>query len=339
MNSRNKIGIKKIALYLFLLIFVGLLIWITFFRSSNSPELQKVTIAQTGDFFLYAPLYISLDGGFFEKNGLKVNIISTGGDDKTWAAVLSNNADFGIADPTFVAVSDERGVPGKAIANIVNGVPFWGITYDTTIKFINSPKDLGAYSVATFPSPSTAYTLQKKMFIDGHLKPNIKEGGFGTLIAMLKANQANIALELEPNVSQAVDDGAKIVYSLSTIYGDFAITGLTATPDKLSKNPELAQKVVCSIQQSLDYIHNHLDSALLLLEKRFPEIKKDVAESALRRVVDAGIIPHDAVISDSAWKKAILLRKDVGDLKNSKSMETYVDNSFAEFAKKNCSRN
>ena len=48
--------------------------------------------------------------------------------DKTWAAVLSGSAEFGVADPTFVAISAERGQNGVVVASLVNGVPCWGIT-------------------------------------------------------------------------------------------------------------------------------------------------------------------------------------------------------------------
>src|SRR5687767_5433448 len=81
---------------------------------------EAITIAQPGDFFLYAPLYVAIDAGFFAKEGLAVTLVSTGGDEKTWAAVISGSARFGIADPTFVAISAARGHPGKVVASIVN---------------------------------------------------------------------------------------------------------------------------------------------------------------------------------------------------------------------------
>ncbi|MDB9509157.1 ABC transporter substrate-binding protein [Microcystis aeruginosa CS-338/01] len=82
-------------------------------QDQNTGGIQKITIAQFGDVFIYAPLYIAIDAGFFQKQGLDVSLISTGGDEKTWAAVISGNASFGVADPTFVAVSESRGQPGR----------------------------------------------------------------------------------------------------------------------------------------------------------------------------------------------------------------------------------
>jgi len=117
--------------------------------STGSPPVP-VTIAQAGDFYLYAPLYIAQDRGFFAKRGAKVTIVSTGGDEKTWAAVLSGDAQFGVADPTFIAIASQRGQAGKIIATVVNGVPFWGITKNPQVSGVRS-----CNHTTPFPPPAS----------------------------------------------------------------------------------------------------------------------------------------------------------------------------------------
>ena len=300
------------------------------YRSRPPAAQQSITIAQAGDFYLYAPVYIAAEKGYFTNNGLSVTIVSTGGDEKTWAAVISGSAQFGVSDPTFIAIANQRGQPGKIIATIVNGVPFWGITKNPSVPTITKPSDLDSFTVATFPSPSTAYTLQRKMFESGGLKPKIREGGFGTLMALLEAGQADIALELEPNVSQAATNGYKIVYSLSDVYGDFTITGLTTTPDYIRNNPEVVAAVVKSIGEAMVFLQQNPEQSAEILAKRFPEIKKEVAVAALHRVLSAGIIPKTPVVAEDAWRKALQLRIDVGDVKPSSNIMEFVDNTFAK---------
>jgi NitT/TauT family transport system substrate-binding protein len=310
--------------------------WVLSHRNGPPVAAKKITIAQYGDVFLYAPLYIAKEAGLFAKNGLDVSLVSTGGDEKTWAAVISGSASFGVADPTFVAISEKRGQPGRVIASVVNGVPFWGISYKQQIKPFVSPKDLNDYTVATFPAPSTAFTLQRKMFMQADLTPKIREGAFGTLLAMLRSNQADIALELEPNVSQAEQDGARIVYSMQDLYGDFALTGLTATPELLARDPGLARSVVCGLQMALDYVRTQPEASLKILTQRFPEIKPEIAKSAFSRLLNAGIVPKSVVIQKSAWEKALSLRVEVGDLSAPQPMDAYVDNTFAVSAEQLC---
>src|SRR5258708_4947071 len=226
-------------------------------KRDDSSTLTKIKVAQFADVFLYMPLYLAKDNGFFKEQGLDIDIINTGGDDKTYAAVISGDAQFGIADPTFVAIARSKGQGGQVVASIVNGVPFWGITKKSSVPIITDPKMLKGYSVATFPAPSTAYTLQKEMFEKAGLPPNIRESAFGTLIAQLDSGQADIALELEPNVSLAIQQGARIVYSMPEVYGDFAITGVSVSDDLVRRHPEQIQAFVRAVEKALRFAREH----------------------------------------------------------------------------------
>ncbi len=302
-------------------------------RDTTSTQKEKVTIAEFGEVFIYAPLYIAQEKGFFNEEGLDVTIVPTGGDEKTFATLLSGDAQFGVADPTFTAISGERGQPGQVIASIVSGVPFWGIAKNTPVPEIKTPSELSTYSVATYPSPSTAYTLQKNMFDRGGLKPNIKETAFGSLLAALDANQIDIALELEPVVSTAVKNGARIVYAMPDHYGDFALTGITALPAYLNKHPETAQNVVNAIQKALTYIHNNPEGAAEVMNKRFPDIDPIIAKNAIQNLTKGNVIPKNALVSKAGWDAAIQLRVNAGDLKQNAKYETFVATHFAQQAK------
>jgi NitT/TauT family transport system substrate-binding protein len=305
-------------------------------RSSLAPpqsqqiKSRSIKIAQFGDVFLYAPIYIAKDAGFFKNRNLDVSFVSTGGDDKTWAAVLSGSAVAGVADPTFIAISANQGLSGKVIASIVSKAPFWGITFKQDIAPFTDPKDLKTHSVATFPSPSTAFTLQTKMFKLGGLRPNIRQGSFGTLLTILKANQADIALEIEPNVTQALNQGANVLYGMDKIYGEFQTTGLTVPSHLINKNSSLYLDIVCSVSDAMAYIRSNHDASVALLSKRFPEIPTKVASDALRRMTISEVIPSNVRISKTAWDNAILLRKQVGDLDDGGEYSRFVDNSFAD---------
>ena len=301
-------------------------------NTEKKSKLQKVKVAQFGEVFLYMPLYIADGMGFFKDEGLEIEITNTGGDDKTFAAVISGAATFGIADPTFVAIAKEKGQNGKVIASVVNGVPFWGVTKNKSIPEIKSGKQLNGYKVATFPSPSTAYTLQYDMFEDAGLKPNIRQGAFGALLPMLDARQVDIALELEPNVSTAVHNGAKIVYSMADIYGDFAITGVTVSEETAKSKKELMQKFVNALERAEQYAHTYPDSAIQFANKKFPDLNDAIVAKAMKRMIASNTLPKSAIISKEAWEKAIALRKEVGEIKSMETARSVLDMSYASKA-------
>jgi len=299
-------------------------------KKQGDSQLETVKVAQFNEFFLYMPLYLADVKGFFAEERLKIEIINTGGDDKTFAAVIGGSAAFGIADPTFVAIAKEQGMGGKVVAGIVNGVPFWGVAKNHAIPEIKEPTQLRGYSVATFASPSTAYTLQYDMFEKAGLKPNIKQGSFGTLWTMVEAGQADIALELEPNVSIAATQGGKVLYSLAEVYGDFAITGVTVSEETAAKKPELVQRFVNALQKSVKFAHTYPDSVAFYAAKLFPDIDKSVSANAVNRIIGTNTLPKSIVISEEAWDKAIKLRHSAGDIKSLETAKSVLDMSFAE---------
>jgi NitT/TauT family transport system substrate-binding protein len=298
-----------------------------------APVVRKITIAQFGHVFLYLPLYVAKDKGFFAEQNLDVTLVSTGGDDKTFAAVAGGSAQFGVADPVFTAIAREQGKGGKVIASLVNGVPFWGVTFRKNLGEIDSPAKFAGLRFATYPSPSTNYAIMaetlKTAGVSG--KSPIVQGAFGTLLALLKANKADVAMEIEPVASIAVKDGARVVYSAARKFGDFAVTGITATDELLAKDPELAQAVVTAIAKSVTWIRADFEGALAVAKTEFPEIPEDVLRNALRRILDDGIIPSTVILGEPAWNAAVQLRRSLGDIKGS---ATFADNADMRFAVK-----
>ena len=294
-------------------------------KPKAAAKMTPVTIAQFGHVFLYMPLYVALRGGFFQAQGLDVKLVSTGGDEKTFTAVSTGNAQFGVSDPTFAAIAREHGQGGKVVAGIVKGTPFWVITFKKEIKPISSPAGFAGYKVATYTAPSTSYAVMKNILRNGG-KPvdaKIVQGAFGTLLPLIKANHADMALEIEPMVSIANHQGAHIVYSPANLPGDFAFTGLTVSDDFFAKHPEQIQAAVNALANAMKFVHKDPKGTL-----EIPEVPEAVIKDALDRLIASGTTPASPMLTKNAWDNAIALRKDLGDIKNGGSFDQNVDMKF-----------
>jgi NitT/TauT family transport system substrate-binding protein len=297
----------------------------------SSDQLQKITIAQFGHVFLYMPLYVALDKGFFKEQGLDVKLVSTGGDEKTFTAVAAGNAQFGVADPTFVAIARQRGQGGKVVARIVGRVPLLAVTFKNNIKTIKQPTDFNGYRIASLPAPSTTYAVITKILQNnGHpVKATLVQGAFGTLSALIKADHADIAFEIEPNASIVCEQGAHTVYSTANYFGDIAFTGMTVSDSFCKDHPDEIQAAVKALAKAMNYIHNNFSGTLAIAKQEFPEIKDSVLKNALSRLIDEGSIPSTPMLSRQSWDRAIALRKEVGDLQSLGGYEQNVDMKFA----------
>ncbi len=297
---------------------------------------RPITIAQFGHVFLYLPIYVAVNKGFFKDEGLDVTLVSTGGDEKTFAAVSSGNAQFGVADPVFTAVAREKGKGGKVVASVVKGVPFWVVTLKDEIKPFDTPEGFAGYKIGAYTAPSTSYAVMKMLLQNSGdpVKGTIVEGAFGTLLPMIKAKQADMEMDIEPMVSIAVKQGAHIVYSPASKLGDFAFTGLTVSDDFYKTDKKTIQSAVNAITRAMKYIHADFEGTVEVAAKEFSEVDKDVIESAVKHLIDEGTIPTDPLLGEEGWNNAIKLRKQIGDIKGEGAYAEHVDPSFAQAATK-----
>jgi NitT/TauT family transport system substrate-binding protein len=323
--------------------FIGLLIVATIIiggvyllhRPTSNPVMTQVTIDQAAKTLLYLPLYVAVDQGYLRNQGIEVNIITAGGDSQAFAALASNQAQFAQGDPTFVAISHERGGPGIVIASVLDRVAFWGVTFDKSISLFSDPKGFQGLTVVTYPEPNTAYVVQKDLITKSGLQlgrnTQIVQATFGTELGPLKSGAAQVAMSIEPTVSQALAQGAHIVFSYPDAWGPFLLTGLMTTEDFARKNPQTVQGVVNAYEEALQLIRRDPNTAVSIGQKYFPEVAPDVIRAAVQRLTAENVFPEHAHVNIASWEAALKLRVEVGDLKSA-DYDQLVQNSFADRA-------
>ncbi|MGM9834838.1 MAG: ABC transporter substrate-binding protein [Bacilli bacterium] len=88
------IGGGVIITILFVFTMVNLVV-----KKDNNNDLTKITVAEVTHSVFYAPWYVALENGYFEDEGLDIEVILTPGADKVTAAVLSNDVQIGFCGP------------------------------------------------------------------------------------------------------------------------------------------------------------------------------------------------------------------------------------------------
>lgn len=325
---------KLFILVVTILSFLG--VSVIFFSNHEGQDKSghKVTITQYGQgkIFLYLPLYIAMEEGYFAEQGLDVSLTFSGNDDQIAATVTGGHADFGVGDPIFSAIIQEKGGQLKTIATLVEKAPFIGYTNKEDISEINNLASLNGLKVSSFPSPSTLYTNLTNLKNSNHLDMIVNPVAFGSQMAALEAGEVDIAMDLDPNVAVAEAQGYKAVISLGNFLPPQAITGITAREDFIEDHPEVVQKVLNAIQKAVTAFYNDKNVGIHVAEKVFPEIDSQSIVRAVNRSHKNAIYPRAITIKDDIWQQGITERLNAGDLKNSQPTDTATDNTFAEKA-------
>lgn len=64
-------------------------------KEETLPESTKVILNEVAHSIFYAPMYVAIEEGYFEDEGIELELITGFGADKTMTAVISGSADIG----------------------------------------------------------------------------------------------------------------------------------------------------------------------------------------------------------------------------------------------------
>ena len=62
--------------------------------SGENSNLTKVTLSEVAHSIFYAPMYVAMEKGYFEEEGIKLELVTAFGADKVTTAVISGEADI-----------------------------------------------------------------------------------------------------------------------------------------------------------------------------------------------------------------------------------------------------
>lgn len=88
----KKVIIRVLAI---LILFIVLCSVLFNFNKNDSNNLKTIRVAEVAHSIFYAPQYAAISNGFFEEEGLKIDLTLASGADKVTAAVLSGDVDIG----------------------------------------------------------------------------------------------------------------------------------------------------------------------------------------------------------------------------------------------------
>ena len=242
--------------------------------NNKDKELTKIKVAEVAHSIFYAPQYAAISEGFFEEEGISLDLTLTPGADKVTAAVLSGDVDIGFSGSeatiyvfnggekdylkTFAQLTQKDGsflvsrekinnfklddLKGKTIiGGRAGGMP--EMTFEWALKSagIDPKKDVKI-------DTSIAFAAMGGSFISGN-------GDFVTLF--------------EPTALEIEQQGyGYVVASIGELGGVVPYTSYSAKISYINNNKEIIRKFTKAIQKGLDFVH----------EKNSEEIAKSILD-------------------------------------------------------------
>ena len=284
----------------------------------------------------YINLYVGQAAGYFERQGIHLNVNAAGGDTQAFAAVLGRSSIFGIGDPTMVPMSVENGGPGKVVGTVVQRAHYFGVS--KTAKTITDPKQFKGLTIVTSPEPNTNYSVTRKLIEENGLAigtdVHMIAVNPGTEIAAMLAGQADVAIAYQPNVAAAEAQGARIVFDFASYMGPFCNTGIMVLEDTIATRPAIIQALFNGFEQSARRVYHDPAYAKTIARKEFPDIAGDVVDRAIDAEIQYKIPAQSVPVERAQWDNLMAMQKYLKNIRGTTSFAQIVDNSFADKAVK-----
>ena len=284
----------------------------------------------------YINLYVGQAAGYFEKQGIHLNVSAAGGDTQAFASVLSRSALFGIGDPTMVPISVESGGPGQVVGTVVQRAHYFAVS--KTVQKITDPKQFKGLTIVTSPEPNTNYSVTRKLLEENGLKVGsdvtMVAVNPGTEIAAMLAGRADVAIAYQPNVAAAEAQGAKIIFDFASYIGPFCNTGIMVLNDTIAQKPDVVQALCTGFEMAGRRVYGDAAYAKAIARKEFPDLPGGVVDKAIDAELEYKIPAQSVVVEPKQWANLMAMQKYLGNVKGTTTFAQIVNNSFAEKAVK-----
>lgn len=332
-------NLKKVCIFaaIALVVLISAIIIINIDNTSKDEKenLKEISVSEVTRSVFYAPQYVAIAGGYFEEEGLKINLTTGQGSDNVMTGVLSNQIDIGFAGPeTCVYVYNE----GKEdYAQVFAQVTQTDGSFLVSSKKIDNFKwsDLKGKTVIPgrkggMPYMSLLYVLKKNginpskdLKLDDSIDFDLMASAFST-------GKADFVTLFEPTTSQIISSGkGYMVTSIGKELGKVPYTAYFAKKSYIEKNTDVIQKFTNAIYKGEQYVKNHTSKEIAeLIKEFFPDSDIKVLESAIESYRKINAWKDTPYMEEADFKLLQDVIHDAGELDKYALYENVVNNAY-----------
>ena len=303
---------KRIVIFILagiLIIAIASLVLFDFNKGDSKKEdMTQITLAEVTHSIFYAPQYVAIEQGYFEKVGIDVELILTSGADKVTAAVLSGDADIGFcgSEGTIYVYNGGEKDYLKTFAQLTQKDGSFLVSREKIEDF--SLEDLEGKTVlggraGGMPEMTLEYAL-KQNGIDPEKDVEIDTSiDFAAMGGAFIGGEGDFVTLFEPNALEIEQEGyGYVVASIGELGGIVPYTSYSARISFIEENKELIGNFTKAIQKGIDYVHNHTDKEVAkAIVNQFPDTSIEDIAKVVKRYRDIDAWPETTEFSEDSF--------------------------------------
>ena len=314
-----------------------ILIFLTGCGSSASSGLTKVRLQEVAHSIFYAPMYVAIEEGYFEEEGLDVELTNGNGADKVMTAMIAGEADIGFMGPESTIYTFNEGNEDYAVnfAQLTQRAGNFLVGRTDTNNF--SWQDLKGKTViggraGGMPQMVFEYILKMNNIDPSKDLTIIQNIDFGVTAEAFVSGTGDYTVEFEPHATSVEKEGAgKVIASLGVDSGYVPYTCFSALGSYIEENPEIIQSFVRGIQKGLDYVNTHTSEEIAqIIHPQFEETDFDTLKTIVERYHEQDTWKTDTLFTEEAFELLQNILDEAGVLEKCVDYDVLVTTEFSQ---------
>ena len=255
-----------VSIILFLIVIASAIVGTVMKRNNDNSNLTKVKVAEVAHSIFYAPQYAAISNGYFEEEGLDIELILTPGADAVMSSVLSGDVNIGFSGT-------------EATIYVYNGGE-----EDYPVTFAALTKRDGAFLVSREKIDN--FTLND-------LKGKSVIGGTGDFVTLF-----------EPNATSVEKEGlGYIVAYVGELGGAVPYTAYNAKRSYIDNNPDIIKGFSRAINKGLKFVSdNDAETIAKSIISFFPDTALNDLITMIDRYKKGDAYRETISINEEEWK-------------------------------------
>lgn len=308
----------------------------------QESQTKNISLIEVTHSIFYSPQYVAIEKGFFEEEGLKVELTNGGGADKCMAALVSGDADIAFMGPEASVYVYLQGREDHAVnfAQLTqrDGSFIVGREKDDnfTIEKLKGHTILGGRK-GGMPLMALEYVIKQAGLtpgVDVDVRTDIQ---FDMMAGAFQSGEADYTTLFEPLASnfEAAGNGY-VLESVGSLAGYIPYTCYSSLGSYIEKNPETIQSFSNALYKGMVWVEEHTAKEVAeVIQPQFPDVKVDFLAKIVQSYKDINAWNPDLVLGEDGYNRLIDIMRTAGEITEGAPYEEIQTPDFAIKAKEN----
>ena len=331
---------KKIIIPIVCIVIIAAIVITVILVNNKLEEQAELTTIQLNEVtrsVFYAPQYVAIANGFFEEEGLAIEMTTGQGADKVMTAILAGQSDIGLCGPeaSIYVYNEGREDYVEVFAQLTKRDGSFLVSKNPTDNF--SWNDLKGKTVIPgrkggVPYMTFEYVLKQNginpetdLVLDDSIQFDLMAGAFA-------GGNAEYVTLFEPTASMTEEQGkGYVVASVGEASGEVPYTAYCAKKSYIEENSSIIEGFTRAVYKGQQWVKEHSAREIAeVIQDFFPDTTVESLEQSVQSYKDIDAWNENPILKEESFDKLQLIMTEAGELDQKAPYDKIVNNSYAE---------